>query len=79
MGSLLILYIINILNYFNTLQESHHNTPTLDENPQYQNAKISQLHALQFGHKFKEVYPQVLILIPLSYKPTRNIFYTHNT
>ena len=40
-GQLLNMHINNILNYFKTLQESQHNTPTLDENPQYQNATIS--------------------------------------
>ena len=40
LGSQVTLYIVNILNYFKTLQELQHNTPTLDENPQYQNATI---------------------------------------
>ena len=79
LGSLLITYVTNILNSPNALQESQRNTPTLDENPKYQNTTISQLYALKFDHNFKKVYPQVLVLFPLSYKPTRNIFYTNNS
>ena len=41
LGSLFVIHIINILNYFKTLQESQHNAPMLNGNPQYQNAIIS--------------------------------------
>ena len=33
LGSLLNIYIINILNHLKTLQESQHNAPTLNGNP----------------------------------------------
>ena len=56
LDSLLNMYIINILNYFYTFKESQHNTPTLDENPQHQNATNLQLHAPNFDHQSKKVY-----------------------
>ena len=59
---LLIICIINILNYFKTLQESQHHPPTLDENPQYQNATISLIQAPISTTKPRVVYTQVLIL-----------------
>ena len=77
LGSLLNIYIINILNYFKTLQESQHNTPTLNGNPQYQNAIISPIKVPNSSPTSNVAYTQVLALFPFSNNPTRNIFHAN--
>ena len=64
LDSLFVIHIINILNYFKTLQESQHYAPTLNGNSQYQNATISlikvpnsSLTSMKYTHKFLYFFP----------------------
>ena len=79
LDSLLVIYIINILNYLKTLQESQHNAPTLNGNPQYQNATISPIKVPNSSLTSNDAYTQVLVLSPFSNQSKRDIFNTHKT